>query len=299
MNNSRNPNDKEVGVVGQISEPTVLNALNLARTGRVYDLDSKRWHHMPVAPEHPSFEILSYRTPLGLKNQGDVKWLTKDNEANLSVLSDIVIGGTHTGTHLDALSHVCCGPNEEWFGGYNAKQHIGDFGPLKSDASTIPPIITRGILIDIAGFQEVRALPSGYTITFDDIEGAIAKQGIEINRYDAVMIRTGYMSLWPDIDKSKAHAGAGIGLDTALILAELGIALAGSDTEGFERHPSADPKNPLPVHTEFLVKRGIHIMELVNLESLAEDRVYEFCFICLPLPICGATGSMARPIALV
>jgi kynurenine formamidase len=104
--------------------------------------------------------------------------------------------------------------------------------------------------------------------------------------------------MWPDPELAPRHFGAGVNHAAAVLVAEAGAVLVAGDTEGFEVHPSNDPENPLPVHIELLIRRGIHIMELVNMEQLAADRVYEFCFISLPLPIRGATGSMTRPIAL-
>jgi kynurenine formamidase len=53
------------------------------------------------------------------------------------------------------------------------------------------------------------------------------------------------------------------------------------------------------VHTHLLIERGIYLMESLDLEQLAADRVYEFCFVALPLKIRGATGSMIDPLAAV
>jgi kynurenine formamidase len=71
------------------------------------------------------------------------------------------------------------------------------------------------------------------------------------------------------------------------------------DNVGLEVIPSTDPTNPHPVHIEFLIRRGIHIMELVDMEQLAAESVHEFCFVSLPLRVSGTTGSMVRPIAMV
>jgi len=290
--------DREVGLISRLGHESTLGALGVVKHGRVYDLDSTRWHHMPVAPGHPAFQVLTYRSAAGVRNEGDIDWLEKGNAVQLSVISDLVMGTIHTGTHIDGLSHVCCGPNAEWYGGFSAYEHLGDFGPLTCDAITIPPIITRGVLIDVPGYLGEPLLPKGYAITPDEIEGALERQGVTIEANDAVLIRTGYMSVWPDPELAPQHFGAGVNHDAAVLIAEAGAVLAASDTEGFEVHPSTDPDSPLPVHIELLIKRGIHIMELVNLEQLANDGVYEFCFISLALPIRGATGSMTRPIAL-
>ena len=111
-------------------------------------------------------------------------------------------------------------------------------------------------------------------------------------------MRTGYLSGWPDRDFIAAHEQAGIDRDAALWLAEQGVVAVGADTEALEVLPSTVPGNPHPVHIALLNQRGIFIIEMVDCEELARDGVYEFCFVCLPLAIRGATGSMVRPVAL-
>jgi kynurenine formamidase len=129
-----------------------------------------------------------------------------------------------------------------------------------------------------------------------------ASQQIEIERWDVVLVRTGYMSLWPDSEKMARHRTPGPDLSAAAWLAERGVVATGSDTETFEVQPAPDlghPANPQPVHTHLLIERGIYLMESLDLEQLAADRVYEFCFVALPLKIRGATGSMIDPLAAV
>jgi kynurenine formamidase len=43
---------------------------------------------------------------------------------------------------------------------------------------------------------------------------------------------------------------------------------------------------------------GIHLLENLKLEELADKRAYEFAFIIEPLKIQGATGSTVAPIAV-
>ncbi len=78
-------------------------------------------------------------------------------------------------------------------------------------------------------------------------------------------------------------------------LSSNGIFAAGADTINFEQVPS----RTMPVHVHLLVENGIHIIECLNLEQLAAERVYEFVFVASPLKIRGATGSPIRPFALV
>ena len=116
---------------------------------------------------------------------------------------------------------------------------------------------------------------------------------------DVVLVRMGYLSGWPDPDFIAEHEQAGIDREAALWLAEQGVVAVAGDTESLEVLPSTVPGNPHPVHIALLVERGIFILEMVNCEELARDQVYEFCFMCLPLSIRGATGSMVRPVAVV
>jgi kynurenine formamidase len=48
----------------------------------------------------------------------------------------------------------------------------------------------------------------------------------------------------------------------------------------------------------FLVEKGVHIMEGMNLTSLADAGVYEFLFVVAPIKVVGATGMPVRPFAL-
>ena len=291
--------DDELGVIHRSGPEAMLSALSLAKTGQIYDLDSGRWPGMPVFPAHPPFIMTTYRTPQGIKNQGDLDDWRGVNKVNMAMNTDIIIGTVHTGTHLDALSHITCGGDNHWHGGYSATENLGDFGPLTAEASSIPPFICRGVLIDIPAYKGVEILEAEYLITADDVRGALEAQGTEVRAGDAVMIRTGYMQAWGvDEERTAQHFGSGIGHDVAVFLADKGVVMVGSDNESIERNPSPDPENPHPVHIELLIERGIHILELVHVEDLARDNVHEFLFICLPLRIKGATGSMVRPIAI-
>ena len=44
----------------------------------------------------------------------------------------------------------------------------------------------------------------------------------------------------------------------------------------------------------WIVERGVYIVENMNLETLSQDRVYEFLFVCPSLKIAGATAGPPR-----
>jgi kynurenine formamidase len=285
--------------VGDLEPADILAALGSVKEGLVYDLEVERFRGMPLHPAHPQIEIVSYRSPRGIRNQRDQAWLNEDNGANLAFISELVLGTVHSGTHIDALAHITVGEDDHWHGGFTAGEHLGDWGPLKGDATAIPPIISRGVLIDVAGHKGVDVLAGSEGISSADLKAALAAQGVELRPRDSVLIRTGYGSLYPDAERMRPHFGAGVNADACRWLGEQGVIVAGGDTESLEQLPSADPQNPHIGHTILLVEHGIHIIEMLSLEDLAADRQYEFAFVALPLKIRGATGSMIRPIAIV
>lgn len=278
----------------------VLAGVALVREGRLYSLARERFPGMPLFPGHPSFQVLAYRTPQGLRAEGERPW-GPGNDAGLGYMSEFIMGTAHTGAHIDAHAHMTVGEDDRWHGG-SARRDLGDFGPLKGDATEIPPLWTRGVLFDVAGHRGVGALPAGEPVPAAELEAIAAATGVAPGPGDVALVRTGYLAHWPDPEALAAHRGAGPDLSAARWLADRGVAAVGSDTETFEVQPAPDrgrPSNPQPVHTLLLIELGIYIMESLDLEQLAADGRAEFLFVGLPLKIRGATGSMMDPVAVV
>jgi kynurenine formamidase len=291
----------EVGPIRDLPREQVLRALSLVRQGRVIDLAVPRFRGMPLFPGHPAFEVHAFRTPRGLRVGGDQPW-GPHNDIGLGYMSEVVSGSMHSGAHIDALAHMTIGPEARWYGGSTADRHLGDFGPLRGDGSKLPPVITRGVLLDVPTFRGVDALPRGEPVSADELQAVARAEGVSLERWDVVLVRTGLLRYWPDASQLAEHRGAGPDLSAARWLVERGVVATGSDTETFEVQPTPDPgepSNPQPVHTELLIDNGIYIMESVYLEHLAGVRAYEFLFIALPTKIVGTTGSMIDPVAVV
>jgi kynurenine formamidase len=154
------------------------------------------------------------------------------------------------------------------------------------------------VLIDVAGYKKVERLPVGTVITATDLQGALAKQSVEISVGDVVFIHTGHGNLWM-VDNEEYNRGApGIGIEAALWLAEQKIVMTGADTWSVEVIPSEDPELAFPVHEELIARRGIYNIENLNLSELAANQVYEFAFMFAPVKFKGATGSPGNPIAV-
>jgi kynurenine formamidase len=282
------------------SREQVLAATALVREGRMFRLARERFPGMPLFPGHPPFQVLSYRTPQGIRAAGDTPW-GPVNDAGLGYMSEYVLGSQHTGAHIDAHAHMTVGPEDRWHGG-RATTDLGDFGPLRGDATEIPPLWRRGVLYDVPGHRGTDALPAGEPVTAAEVEAIEAATGVAAGAGEVALFRTGYLGGWPDPERLARHRGAGPDISAARLLAERGVVGVGSDTETFEVQPAPDPgepANPQPVHTLLLIEQGVYIMESLDLEALAAAGVREFLFVALPLAIRGATGSMVDPVAVV
>jgi len=252
--------------------------------GKVYDLGQPYYPGMPHHPNHPPFAFSL------TKKHGDIMYPHQVSSAN-----DLFTTGGHTGTHLDSLGHIS--KKGKLFGNRQAAKLQSYTSGLKEvGIDTTPPIIRRGVLLDVARALKKKVLPAAFPIGPRELEKAVAEEGVAIKPGDVVLIRTGWARYWSDPKKFVANekGAPGVNLEGAKWLARHKMAFTGSDTTAYEKTPAHD----LPVHAFLLPQMGIQLMEMLNLEELARDKIYEFLFVALPLRIIGGTASPIRPIAI-
>jgi len=253
---------------------------------QVVDLAQPYAVGMPSSPTHPTFDF-ALRQRHGDRARGD--GLTGSHEV-------IVLGG-HVGTHMDALSHVAV--DGKLHGGITVNDALagGRYGSHGIDQ--VPPLVRRGVLIDVPRRRGVPLLGPGEAVGLDDVQGS------ELRRGDIALVRTGWAQLWND---PAAYTGDGSGvpgvdLEAAIWLAEQGVAAVGADTISLEHIPAGTGPAALPVHRALLFGHGINLIEVMNLEALAthlsEADTQEFLFVGAPLNVIGATGAPMRPIAVI
>jgi kynurenine formamidase len=279
------------------SADVVRAAVGLVGSGRVFDLDIGRFPGMPHHPAQPGFDLVTYRSPRGQRNSR--QWSGGEGAVdadNFGYALELVTTTMHMGTHVDALCHVTAGPDCHGYGGFREGDHLGDQGALVRDATELPPILARGVLLDVARALGMEELPDGFAIGVDDVVRARDLAGVALQRGDVVLVRTGHLRHWPEYDFGRGEPG--LSLEAALWLAEHRPLAIGADNSAVEVLPSVVPHRVQPVHVELIVERGIYLIEWVGLEALAASASREFLFVCLPLKISGATGSLARPVAI-
>ena len=304
--------DDEVGALNELTDQSRLAALQLVRQGKAYNLGLPYDRYSYKWPGHSPGEIISFRSPEGVERQKDLSFTTDEggNTGNTGWHSNSLFINDNVATQIDGLAHITHGPDNHWYNGYKEADWGGDFGVRKADVTKIPPIVARGVLVDVAGHKGVAALPSHYEITVDDIQGALQRQGVDVTPGTVVLLRTGTAQFWgengSDHAKIGEHDSAGIGLTAAKwLVEEKGALMLGSDTSGLEYVPPKEADSKAvggsfnPVHVYLLVQQGVHILEFNNLEQLAADKVYEFAYFLTPNMIRGTVaGTALRPIAM-
>ena len=255
---------------------------------RIVDLAQPLQRGMPVSPNHPAFQLALMR------RHGDMVRPDGGSAAN-----EIIVTGGHVGTHIDALAHVS--HDGMLHGEVEAAAVQSQHGFSSLGIDQVKPIVSRGVLLDVAGAHGLDALPGGYEITSADLEAAAERSGIEVSAGDTVLIRSGWSTKWDDPTAfiGAASGTPGPGEDAAAWLADRNIRLAGAETIAFEVTRPGAGHHMLPVHRILLVESGIHIIEVMNLAGLAGSGSAEFAFLAAPLKLVGATGSPIRPLALL
>ena len=262
---------------------SLQDLLGVVPTARVYDLGLTLEPGIPHGPTHSPF-LFSL-----VKKHGQVVY-----RGGASSATDLFSMGSHVGTHIDALGHASMAG--KLHGGVDAEtvQSFGG-GLARHGADQLPPLLCRGVLLDVPAIRGREVCADDDSITAVDLEKSYEAAGVRPAPGDAVLVRTGWIRRWPDHERYHANPAPGLVLDAAEWLAARGARCVGSDTYAVEKVPATG----LAVHVALLVEHGIPMIEMLDLEALARDRVSTFLFLAIPLKLKGATGSPLRPLALV
>ena len=288
--------DDQIGMLNLLTPAAAREVMGSADPGRVIDMSVELFVGMPTWTQggEPPFSMWMQHTPRGSAVDDPVGVGREQNEL-VAWSADSMSMFTHTGTHVDTLNHF--GYHNKIWNGFDADDHLGSLGWRVAGADRIPPIIARGVLLDVAGLHGVDVLPDGYGIGSDDLRGALARQAVELRVGDVVAVRTGRGSTWPDATRYLPRE-PGLNLEGARFLAESGVVTVGADNIAVEQLPSADPENWMGVHTYLFAECGIPMIEVLDLEELAREQMWTFAFLGACMRIRGATAGPMRPIAM-
>ncbi len=270
--------DDERGTLNYITEEKTLNAARLVKSGKVYPLAIPLEADGPIWPtRHKNWHVATFR----------------NLDEGSGGAEDILMMHTHGSTHVDALCHIFS--DGKMYNGHSAKDSINATGARRNAISNIGGIVTRGVLIDVAAHHGVDVIDADHIVTPEEIEAIAEAQGVTIESGDALLFRTGWIKVW-DQDKVKFDAKQpGPSLAAAQWAGQKEVAIMAADNSAVEAFPLPEG---MVIHHEFLRNQGGYLMELLNLEALASDKVYEFQFVVAPLNIKKGLGSPITPLAI-
>jgi kynurenine formamidase len=281
--------EDERGALNLIGPDQVRGAAGLVRSGRVFQLGlSIQAAGVPRYPPRPP------AVHLMIRHGGDYLAGAVQPES-VGTADDYLALATHGTTHIDALSHL-------WYDGamYNGvhPREVRGSGAARNGIDKIGPIVTRGVLLDVAGAAGVERLAPGHAIGVDELEDCVARQGVDVGAGDVLLVRTGWLTQYAVDPEVYNGPQPGLSVRTVPWLVERDVAVVGADNMAVECSPDPDGGH-VPLHQRLLRDYGVHLIELLDLEELAAARAWEFLFVAAPLRIKRGVGSPLNPVAIV
>lgn len=279
--------DDETGALNLVGPDAILAGAALVTEGRTISLAQPLGPASPMPPHRSAPRRFMDRDggdyAAGARAPGGFKFA-----------EDTVVLSTHSGTHLDALSHTWSG--DTLYNGHPAASLRSTRGAQRCGADKLRPVATRGVLLDLVeGYGG--PLPPGTPVGPSDLEAAYARAGVTPMPGDALLLRTGWWEVQAD-EPAYYETEPGPTPEAARWLAELDVALVGADNYAVEVQPAGTP-SMFPVHLELLHRNGIPLLENLSLLELARTGRATFQLVVAPLPLAGSTASPVTPLAVL
>lgn len=280
--------DDEIGAANLVTPARVLEAIKLVKQGKSHPLGIIIDSQTPAFPPRTfSLEVVQPG------QQGGQRLFGYKGSYN----DDLVQTWLGIGPQIDGLGHL--GQDGVYYNCNNEKDFVAITGLKKMGIEKIPPIVARGVLINMAKHFNMPFLPAGKFFTAADIQAAAKAQGVTIKQGDVVLFHTGWTDAKLASDpKAWVSGEPGTSEDAATWLASQNVVAVGADTWGLDVVPPEKQNRPFFGHVTFLKENGIYILETMNTGPLAKDNVREFLFVLGQARFRGAVQMIINPVAL-
>lgn len=285
---SRYGPDDEAGAANELTPERTLAALRIPRTGEVIELAPVLEQDMPGPAGRDWRQLILTDGALEQHSSDPSEW---------TGFEEYLMSSAHVGCHVDGLAHN--GIAGRGYNGIHYTEFLSRSGLLRLGAEHMLPWVTRGVCLDIAAVRGVERMEPGTEITVADAEAAQDRQGVRVGPGDAVLLHTGWMSLWQRDNERFLAGEPGAGWDLAHWLTDRRVSLVGADNWAFEVIPFADPDRAFVVHQHLLAETGTYLVENIRTADLVAGGHSEFLFLLTPIKGQGSTGAMAAPVAVV
>jgi len=285
---SRYGADDESGSLNEVTPERTMAALALPRTGRIIELAPVLEPDMPGPANRDWRQIILAESALPGMVTDSSEW---------TGFEEYTMSSAHVGCHVDGLAHN--GIAGRGYNGIHYTEFLARDGLKRLGAENMSSWITRGVCLDIAAVRGVEIMEPGDLITVADVEAAQQRQGVEVGPGDAVLLHTGWMSLWQTDNARFLEGEPGAGWDVAHWLTERRVSVVGADNWAFEVIPFETPERAFVAHQHLLAETGTYIIENIRTADLVAGGHHAFLFIMTPIKGKGSTGAMVSPVAVV
>lgn len=277
-----------LGAINNLSPLLVKKAAALIESGTVYSLA------MNTGGDTPAFGYRNYQ--LLTKQIPDADNNLAGPANKVTGFDDLLISWLGIGTQIDGFGHVAI--DGLHYNGVPVAEVFHPHGSPVYGIHHLPPIVTRGILLDMAGLMGMEMLDAGTVFNEPELKSAMDRQKVTVTAGDVVLLHTGWMATTERDPENSLRTTPGLGVQGAEYLASQGVVAIGSDTWALEVLPPENPQELFPVHGALLVKHGVYILENIRTGQLAEDKAYEFFFMLAAPKFVGALQSSVHPVAI-
>jgi kynurenine formamidase len=266
----------EIGALNNVTAERVLKAVKLVKTGKVYALG------IETNAATPAFAPRVFHITVVQPNQ----------------VGGGTLGPTLT-TYNDDQVAGWIGIDYVYYNGLKASEFVAADGLKKLGIETYPPMVARGVLLDMAAYYDTDVVPAGTAFNRKEIDEAAKDQGVEIREGDVVLFHTGHIALIGKDNERYMAGEPGLGKEGALYLAEKNITAVGADNFGVEVVPfESEDSGSFEIHQIMLARKGIFLLENMNTGPLAADGVHEFLFVLGQARLSGAVQAIINPVAI-
>jgi kynurenine formamidase len=288
--------EDEAGSLNEVTPEAVVRAAGLVRRGRVFDLSHVLDSDIPAFPGR-SFRQYLTTSAHQLNRRAANAGRQGLGRNNVNWIVEQVAACSQMGTHMDGLNHLQIG--DRTYNGHRLVDLVEEYGTNRLGIETLPQVVTRGLLLDVARVRGVHRLERGEVVTPEDAVAALGRHGLAVNPGDAVLFHTGWGRHWGVDNQAYVAGEPGPGMALGRWLVEHRVALTGCDTWSFGPVPAEDPDQPFVVPQTLNVKHGVVVLENLHLAQLADAGVGEFLFVVSHAKLRGATGGWVAPLAVI
>jgi kynurenine formamidase len=282
--------DDQIGSANLVTAENTLMAAKLIKRGKSVPLG------IVIGPDTPAFAPRSLSLQVVQPNQqGGQKLDAFGYPGNYN--DDLLQTWLGIGSQIDGLGHL--GEKGYYYNCLSEKEISAITGLTKLGVHDIPPLVGRGVVLNMAKHFGKDALAAGENFGEADIKAAAKAQGVTLGESDIILFHTGWTDAMLEADpKAWVSGEPGINVEGSRYIASLNPMAVGADTWGVEPVPPKKGDGAFYGHVVLLKENGIYILETMNTGLLVADDVTEFMFVLGQARIRGTVQMIINPVAL-